>query len=405
MNKFKIGISLIFIIIFAFVLFVGGTMPYFLFYIFLLMFLLPLLHSLITLNKIYGTVTVPKESLYTGDKINLEYKVENKSFLSIPYLEIETDIKRQLTGIDTSNLILALEKKRSFTRSETVVLKRRGYYQLGEIKIIIRDVFKFYSFKKKIGSSISLLVYPEIIELSTFKITASQQSGELLVYDSSFQDKSRINTTRDYREGDPIKSIHWKLSAKKDNPIVKEYENRVNTNAIIFLDNEKSIFNNDIDRRLEDKSVDVALSIINYCLNQNIEVSLEIQDEKRYIQIQGQQKSDLKSFLEALARFKGNGALDLRSLLVSKIDKINKNSTIVVVTPKLDKSIGASGIQMKMKNLNPLFIVVTDTVCKTGYIDLTVEKRLKQEEIPVYILDYNTSIKEALEVHHGNSTR
>lgn len=404
MSKFKIGIPLIFIIIFAFVLFVGGTMPYFLFYIFLLTFLLPLIHSLVALNKLSGSVKIPKGSLYTGDKINIDYKVENKSFFSIPYLEIQTDIKRQLTGADSSNLILTLEKKKSFTHSETIVLKRRGYYQLGEIKVIIRDVFRLYSFKKKIASSISLLVYPEIIELSTFEITASQQSGELLVYDSSFEDKSRVTSFRDYREGDSIKSMHWKLSAKKDSPIVKDYENRVNTNAIIFIDNERFLFKNDVERRLEDKSVDAALSIINYCLNQNIEVSLEMQRDKRYIEIQGQQKSDLKPFLEALARFKGNGTLDLRSLLISKIETIKKSSTVVVITPRLDKSMGANGIQMKMKNLNPLFIIVIDKVNKTGYIDLAVEKRLKQEGIPVYILDHNTSIKEALEVHHGYNT-
>ena len=61
MGNLKIGIPLVFIILFAFVILVGGTMPYFLFYIFLLTFILPLIHSLVTVNKLQGSVKIPSE--------------------------------------------------------------------------------------------------------------------------------------------------------------------------------------------------------------------------------------------------------------------------------------------------------------------------------------------------------
>ena len=401
MNNLKIGIPLVFIILFTFVILVGGTMPYFLFYIFLLTFILPLIHSLITLNKLEGSVKIPSESLFTGDTITIEYDVENRSFFNIPYMEIQSDITRQLAGKDTSKVLLALDKKKSFTNKESVILKRRGYYQLGELNVTISDVFRIYSFKKKIVSNTSLLVYPETINLSTFEITAGLQAGELLIYNSSFQDKSRVSSLRDYKEGDSIKSMHWKLSARKDNPIVKDYESRVDTNAVIYIDNNKILFKNDVDRRLEDKAADIALSIINYCLNNSIEISLETQNEENYIEVQGQQNSDLKPFLEALARFSGNGALGIRSLLMLRIDTIKKGSTVIIITPNLDKSMGTNAIELKDKNLNPLLIIVTDISNKTGYIDLTIKKRLNQEGIPVYILDHKTSVKETLEVQHG----
>ena len=401
MNNLKFGIPLVFIILFTFVILVGGTMPYFLFYIFLLTFILPLIHSLVTLKRLEGSVKIPSESLFTGDTIDIEYKVENRSFLNIPYMEIQSDITRQLAGKNISKVLLTLDKKKSFTNKESVILKRRGYYQLGELNVTIRDVFRFYSFKKKIISNTSLLVYPETINLSTFEITAGLQAGELLIHNSAFQDKSRVSSLRDYREGDSIKSMHWKLSAKKDNPIVKDYESRVDTNAVIFMDNNNLLYKRDVDRRLEDKAADVALSIINYCLNNSIEVSLETQNEEKYIEIQGQQNSDLKPFLEALARFSGNGVLVIRSLLMLRIDTIKKGSTVIIITPNLDKSMGTNTIELKDKSLNPLLIIVTDISNKTGYIDLTIKKRLNQEGIPVYILDHKTSVKETLEVYHG----
>lgn len=400
MNKLKF-VTILFMVIMGFVLLVGGTMPYFLFYVLLLTFLLPLIHNLIALKGLKGQVNIPKQSLFSGDKIDIGYQINNKSLFSIPYLEIQSNISKQLTGNDSPKLILYLEKKAIFSHKETVVLSRRGYYQVGEIEVTIKDIFGFYSFSKKITSNTSLIVYPDTITLSTFYITTSHESGELLVQDSRFQDKSRINTLREYREGDSIKAIHWKLSARKEIPIVKDYEHRGDTNVIIFVDNYKELFRYDIDRRLEDKIANTALSIVDYCLRQDIEINLETQNKHDYITIQGQQTSELKPFLEVLARFKGDGFADFKTFLLPRIESLKKDSTVIIITPYLDKNMGARGIDLKMKNLNPLFIIIIDMENKTGFIDPLIRNRLYQEGIMVYIIDYKTSVKEALEVYHG----
>ncbi|SCG82194.1 hypothetical protein DW1_0583 [Proteiniborus sp. DW1] len=401
MIRLKTVPILILVTVFAFVLFVGGTMPYFLFYILLLTFILPLIHCLIVLKYLKGYVKIPSESLFAGEDINIEYEVTNHSFFTIPYVEIHSDISRQLTGICSPNVALSLERNETFTHKETITLKRRGYYELGEITVIVRDVFGFYSFRKKISSNISLLVYPKVINLSTFRITSSHQSGEALIQNSVFQDKSRVASLREYRAGDPVKAIHWKLSAKKDTPIIKEFESYGDTYATIFLDNESKYFINDIDRLLEDKIADSALSIVSYCLSQGIDVSLETQDSYKYIMVQGQQKSDYKAFLEVLARFKGNGAFDFKSLLLSRIETIKKGSTVIFITPNLSKGMGSIGIQLRTKNFNPLFILATDTENDMKNIDKEVQAMFNQEGIPIYILDHTTNIKDALEVYNG----
>lgn len=401
MNKRKYVPLLAFITLFLFVLLVGGTMPYFLFYILLLIYAVPFIHCLINFIFLQGTVEIPKGSLYTGDTIEVKYRVINNSIFPITYLEIENDFSKKLTGISSPKITLSIEKKGFYQGSETIVLRRRGFYQMGEITVTIKDAFGFFSIKKKISSTTSLLVFPEVIDLSTFKTSASQQTGELLIWDSSFQDKSGINTLREYQEGDSIKSIHWKLTARKNTPIVKEYENRGDTQVNIFVDNDYRLFKNDVDNRVEDKIVDVTTSVVSYCLNQNIEVTLETLSHNEHIKIQGRRKHDFKPFLEALAKFRGNGNMDFLSFISPKIETMNRGATVVIVTPNLDKAIGSLGINLRMKNLYPLFIVVTDNENETGHIDSLIEKRLKSEGIPVYWLDYKTNIREALEGYYG----
>lgn len=382
-------------------MFVGGTMPYFIFYVFLFTFLLPLFHSLIVLTRLKGSVQIPKGSLYAGDKITIKYEVNNNSKFNIPYLEIESNISKELSGIDSPKIITMLEPKKAFRQEETIVLKRRGYYEIGEIEVTVRDVFGFFSLKKKIASETSLLVYPEIINLFTFRITTVEQLGELMVKNPAFQDRSRISSLRDYREGDFVKSIHWKLSSKLDNLVIKEYENRGDTHVVVLIDNYQKLYDGDVDRHLEDKAADVALSIVNYYINQNIPINFQTQDNENIIDIQGQQKFQMKSFLDTFARFKGNGAFDFNSFLKSRINAIRKDATVVIITPNLDKSMGTLGILLKTKYLKPLMIVLTDRENNKGSLNPVVEKGLRQEGIPIYVIDYKTNIKEALEAQYG----
>lgn len=389
------------IIIISFTILVGGTMPYFLFYVFILAFALPLIHSLIIVRKLKASIHVPKGYLFTGENININYKIENRSFLPLPYMEITSNLSKELTGRSPNKTSISLGGKDFFHHTENLVLKRRGYYELGDIDITVTDVFGFYSFTKKLTNEISLLVYPEPINLSSFQVIISQRPGQLDVDNSIFKDKNKINDLRGYRDGDSVKSIHWKLSAKRDNLIIKEYDNPGDNKVIIFIDNNLRLFKDDVNRRLEDKVADAALSLVNYFLKQNISLNLETQNNKDLVMVQGEEVSNLKPFLDVLARFKGNGTFNLESLVLDKLHSFNQGSTVIIITPNLNKAMGALAIQLKTKHLNPIFISVTDKDNNNGYMDLGIKDFLDLENIPAYILDYNTSIKKVLEAYNG----
>lgn len=380
-----------------FALLVGGTVPYFIFYAVLFAFLIPLIHNLIILANLKGVIQIPEGSFYVGEKLNIEYEIINKSIFYLPYVKIKSNMVKELSRATPKEVLINLDPKSSFNHREEVIMKRRGYYTFGEIEVSIKDVFGLFPLKKNISSQTSILVYPEPIALSTFQIPRVGQIGNLLINDPIFQDKSRVSSLRDYRDGDSIKSIHWRLWPKLGDLIVKDYENRGDTSVKVFIDNYKDNYRNDIDRRLEDKVVDISLSIINYYLNQQIFVSLETQDHKKQIEIRGEGSSQIKPFLETLARFKPNGFMDFKDFLFPKIEFLKKDSTVVIVTPNLDKSMGTLGILLKTKNLDPLFIIVNDRENKAGFLDLEIESKLRKENIPIYILNHSSNIKEILE--------
>lgn len=391
----------IFIILLLSVLFIGGKMLYFLFYAYIFALLVPLIHISIIYKSVIGSVHVPSKSIYVGDRVTISYTVRNSSKFTIPYLEIENTTIKELTGEEAPKIMATLNPRDYFTYSEELILKRRGYYQLGEIQVIIKDIFGFYSIKKGVSSETSLLVYPVPTELNSFKITSIEQLGDMIIDDKAFEDKSRISSLREFREGDSVKSIHWKLSAKLDKLMIKEFDNSADTNVVVFVDNYQPLYKRDSNRHLEDKIVDISASIINYYLKYNIPVVFQFQNGKDTVEIKGRNISDLKPFLEALAKFESNGVFDFQTFLEKRIDLIRKGSTVVIISPNLDKSMGKQGLLLKSKNLNPIFLIATNKEENISLLESTVEEGLKRDGIPVYIIDCKTNIKAALEARNG----
>lgn len=392
----KLSLALLLLTLLGFVVFLGGKLPYFLFYVVALSILLPLLHSLITIIRLKGKIVLPEKSLYRGDDVDIHYQVSNNTPFLIPYLIIDSKIQASLSSYE-SKVATGLPGHELYRSHETVNLRKRGYFQVGEIEVIIQDIFKLFKFKKKISSDISLLVYPKTIKLASFRTSTSHHQGELISTDGRFEDRTRVNTFRDYVEGDSIKSMHWKLSAKRDEPIVKIFDNRVDSNLTIFLDNSSSSYRDDVDNRLEDKAVDIALSIIDYSLDNNLNVSLVHQKKDEILSTSGSEIYDLKPFLEELARLRATGGLNIKDLILNNIENIGKGSSIIIITPLLNKACGAIVLELLSKNYRPYLIVVRDSENKTGYIDEDIRKKLIRENIPLHLINYHTNIKEVLE--------
>lgn len=399
--KKKIIFIILFIILLSYALLVGGTVPYFLLYTFLFFFLVPLVHILFILKKLELKIQVPETSLYSGNEITIKYEIDNNTFFNIPYLEIQSHITKELTKQVSKKFIENLRPYGIYSYEESITLKKRGYFPLGAAEVIISDIFGIFSLRRKYQSKTSLLVYPRPINISNFSISSVEQIGDLPIKDIMFQDKSRIANLRDFREGDNIKSIHWKLSAKLGQIIIKEYEKRGDAQVAIFLDNYYKLFKEDKNGDLEDKIVDIGLSLINYYVKENIPVHLYTQNKDKFIKMEALDSSYFKSFLEFFAYFQANGREKISNFITENMTNLNRDMTIIIITPFLDKSIGTLGIYLKTKGFKPIFILIFNKKGKEDYLQSGINTELRKEGIPLYILNPHSNIKEALEGKNG----
>jgi len=101
--------------------------------------------------------------------------------------------------------------------------RRRGRYLLRTPTLRATDPLGLAAGPAARGDEQVLLVYPRFYRLANFSVPSGRryQPGGIPL-SSSTGDAIEFVGTREYREGDPVRNIHWRSWARRGEPVVKE---------------------------------------------------------------------------------------------------------------------------------------------------------------------------------------
>ena len=100
------------------------------------------------------------------------------------------------------------------------------------------DFLKVWHYKKKLARNFEVTVIPEskLIDASVNLNTNVSFESDRFSKDKPGDDPSEVFKIRDYQGGDKLNRIHWKLSSKLDNLLVKDYSLPVDYSIVILLE-------------------------------------------------------------------------------------------------------------------------------------------------------------------------
>lgn len=121
----------------------------------------------------------------------------------------------------------------------SVKLLKAGNYEFLLRKIRLYDPFGLFFRELKIGQAANALMLPEIKPVEVRlgeEVYHFYQDAD--VYDELRPgfDPSESFGVREFRNGDKLSRVHWKLSAKQEQPMIREYSLPRACPAVLFLD-------------------------------------------------------------------------------------------------------------------------------------------------------------------------
>ncbi len=178
------------------------------------------------------TTTTEKNTPY-----NYNFRIQNRSILAIPFLEAMISIPQSNSVRCTERLVrLSMAPMTGYTLNNTVTFRFRGTYEIGVRCFYVYDFFRLFRVRVDMEDMTTVYVMPRKLTPDDVLAQAISDSTVRTVRSPLVVDKLEVSDIRDYQNGDPLKSIHWKLSSKSEEFVVKDYNTGTANQTVIYCD-------------------------------------------------------------------------------------------------------------------------------------------------------------------------
>jgi uncharacterized protein (DUF58 family) len=204
-------------------------------------------------------------------EITVIYKVSNETGFKLNALSFQDEFDGVQDGVFTVISLKSIGAQTQVTIKHKIFLNAgMGIKEFKPIKLSIRDELGIFDFKVEFLGTQEIEVFPFLEETPNLKNSISPDSIEYGVYELSKRgDTNLFMGTREYRRGDPVKHINWKLTKKSDKVIVNEYEKSTNTFVTLLLELDLKSQSGSGEISTWEMTKDLALSICNNEINRS----------------------------------------------------------------------------------------------------------------------------------------
>jgi len=401
MQKNRVIYVLVLALAITFAYFYKGLVSSMFFYTIVLLPVVSLGYTFYVYNKFSYLQSVDKKFVTKGDEVRFNVDIVNETNILYPYVEIlfygvDTIFKKHFMAKKIA--VLPHTKGRYYFELQC---QYKGYYEVGLKQIQMRDFLGFVSFKYQVFEPKYITVYPRVIVLDVFPIhTNKLSSGEGTLNDKE-EDQVTLSDIRKYAYGDSIKKIHWKLSAKKGEIIVKNFDGAVTASTAILLDATRNPYEVLINTIIEDKVVEVAIALVHYYLTHNVEIDL-LYHQEEIIRQTAKDYSYFESLYQMLFKMRFKSEIDFADTVKLGLAETIEKDTIIFITSNLDeKMYSPIGMQRELGHeviliyISPEELVPQDATQKEK--KQTILLALQEVNVKVYEVSINDDIKKILE--------
>ena len=242
----------------------GAAFTYVLFYSLLILPVLSVSSLFLAARRVSVTESANISVAAKNEEAQYQIRVVNNGFFAYSRIRIFLTIM----GTPKTFFVPYEKRKKAVLSAYIVSFPYRGKYVFGVEKYCIYD---FLCLAKRVitrGAPVSLIVLPSVHSGITLRAD-NTQTFELDAIGAQTDDLTEISDVRKYTPQDSYKRIHWKLTAKKNEFIVKNYNQTVFNKTYVFLDVSAKA---QTDPAEEDFLISAAAGAVMYCLKTGLPV-------------------------------------------------------------------------------------------------------------------------------------
>ncbi len=314
-----------------------------------------------------------------GDVFDEHFEIANNSRLVKLWLEVINEAK--IPNVSGSRVITILRGRQKRSYVARTWLTARGGFLLGPTTVASGDPFGIFRVARQFPAAASLVVFPLLFPVRDFLSPPGLLPGGKAIRRKSIDITPHASGVREYVPGDPMKRIHWRTSARRNQLMVKEFEQDPQAEVWLILDTHKNVhvskpgWQQEIPpvddvflfrrRKFQlppstlEYSISIAASLAHFFIEQRRSVGLLTATEHAYKVIPAERSERQEGkILEALAFVQGESAISLPSLVSAQMGQLPQGSSAILITPMVWNDLLLVVDNLQRRNLRPVVVLL-----------------------------------------------
>jgi uncharacterized protein (DUF58 family) len=267
-----------------------------------------------------------------GDCVAMEVSVSHQSLLPIAPVSLKM---RATSNTPAATIHLTELGRRKQKVAYRFTAEHVGAMFPGVESFTVSDVFGLFKKEHKPEQAGNeLLVLPVPFDVEPLAFAAGDMGVETMK--RAMEDPSNPSDFRNYQPGDPLKRIHWKMSARKREIMIRQFEEPALPDALVMMDTSSPALPEGMEpgrlEYLRDAVVETAASVVSCQISHENPVRLPLVGD-RPMDYHG--TMGLPILLEELARCTFNETERFERVLMMQMNDLRKTGAVVIITTRL----------------------------------------------------------------------
>ncbi len=346
-----------------------------------------------------------------GEIFEENFEVRKDAWPGTAWLEVYN--RSPLPMAAGSRLLTRLGRRQHRFYAARTLLTRRGSFLLGPTTLTSGDPLGIFVIKRNISATETLIVMPKVFPISTFPPPPGLLPGGKSIRQRSQDVTPHAAGVREYVTGDPMKRIHWPSTARRDQFMVKEFEQDPQADIWLFLDGESGIqaslpeenirpFQTDgwwlrrptvsLPRDTFEYGISAAASLASFFLTDKRAVGLVCAGGKITVVSSERGVRQFNKVMETLALLQPEGYIPLHGLVDMQAKRLPIGSGVILITSSTRPELILAVEELHRRNLRPVVVLIhPETFGGREGSDLIVEGLLRTN-IPVCQISYGDNL-------------
>ncbi|KIL50650.1 DUF58 domain-containing protein [Jeotgalibacillus soli] len=317
---------------FAYAMFQGGFVSWFLFYSFFPFGLYSVLIMIYPLKDFTVERSIKSQELKAGSSVTIAIRLKRRILMPLFYLIVEDQVTSSIFNNSQSSQVKKLIYpgfRKTIELDYQINDLPRGEHKFSGIELKTGDFLGLFQKTRSLEEESSILVYPSYTIMPYHPINVRFDQGVASTELKIQRDTTMATGLREYQPGDRVSWIHWKSFARTNDLMTKEFEERKSHDVCVILDRTPS--------SSFEEMVTFTASLAKAILKKGAQIGFISSGQTRnYLPIRSGDSHERQIFYQ-LAKVQPDSTLLLEQVLKTETGYVQQSAAMMLVTSRLSR--------------------------------------------------------------------